>query len=758
MTERNPNEPAAEVTYWLNEIGACKKREENYRNEGERILEIYSGKKKDSTPFNILYSNTETLLPAIYSAIPRPVVQRRFKDSDPLGKSAADAGNRVLEFLLDTNVDGYETFDEGMRAGVLDALLPGRGVTAVKYDAEVEGGEESEYKKSELVCLESWGWDKVYFGYAKKWSKVPWVAYENHIDKDEALRLFGEDVAAKIVFTSERDEDDDNKDENRGERKTACVYQIWDKSGGKKVRYISPSYKDGYLKEDDDPLQLTGFFNCPKPIAFLEKSHDIIPVALYTLYENQAKELNSLTRRINKITNAIKARGAYDTELGDAISKIMQGDDNELVPTDKTASLAAEKGLSNAIWFMPIEQLIAVLMQLLQARESCKQVIYEITGIADIMRGASNASETLGAQQIKQSWGTLRLKRVQKEVQRYARDLLRIMLEVAATKFSAETWAKMTGLPFLTAQAVALRNQLAMGVKQAQSMGQQVDPASQQQLAQLQSVPAWDDVLKLLRDDMQRAYRIDIETNSTVEPEAVEDQKNITELMTAIGQYLNGVGPLVAQGILPFQTAQSMLLAITRRFRFGNEIEDQINQMQPPKPQDDGAAAQAQADAQAKQAELQQKDQHKQADVQLERERIASTVQTQQAALQNQKDIEAMKMQHTEALAQVQADFDLKLEQAKIAAENALKIQLAEIDRKTKLEIAETQAQSSERQAVTQGLAQIAAPQPEENKAKEVQEEEVKPIVIQRGADGRAMSVNGRKVIYDENGRLAAIH
>jgi hypothetical protein len=764
MTDRNPNEPAAEVLHWLSEISACKKREEDYRKEGERILEIYSGKKKETTPFNILYSNTETLLPAVYSAVPRPVVQRRFKDADPMGKSAADAGERVLEFLVDTNVDGYETFDEGMRAGVLDALLPGRGVTCVKYDAEVDGEGENSYKKSELVCLESRAWNKVYFGYAKKWSKVPWIAYEDHIDKDEAIRLFGEEVAAKIVFMSEKEEDEDVKnEENRGERKTACVFQIWDKADGRKVRYISPSYKDGYLKVDDDPLQLTGFFNCPKPIQFLEKSNDLLPVSLYMLYENQATELNRLTRRINKITDAIKARGAYDTELGETLANIMKGDDNELVPTDKSSSLAAEKGLGNAIWFMPIDQLIAVLMQLIQARESCKQVIYEITGIADIMRGASNASETLGAQQIKQSWGTLRLKRIQKEVQRYSRDLLRMMLEVAATKFSAETWAVMTGLPFLTDQQKAQRDQLMSAAKQAQAQGQQISPETQQQIQQMMSVPTWADVLALLKNDMQRAYRIDIETNSTVEPEAVEDQKNITELMTAIGQYLNGVGPLVAQGILPFQTAQSMLLAITRRFRFGNEIEDQINQMQPPKPQDGGK----EAEQQAMQAQMQQQAQIEQGKMQLEQAKLQSDVQGKADELQNQKEIENLRMQYGVRTEQVKAESAERLQAMKLQAEAASKMEIAKLDAQTKLEIASMQAlatekqasiqaQSAENQAVTQGIAQINTPQPE---AKEgPKEEDVKPILIKRGPDGKAVSVNGRSVIYDENGRLAAIH
>lgn len=610
--EKRPNEISEVVGFWLTEINASKKRDKDFYKEGQRVLDIYSGKKSKTTPFNILYSNTETLLPALYSAVPRPVVQRRFKDEDPIGKSAATAGQRMLEYLLDTNVEGYSTFNEGMSSSVLDALLPGRGVTCVKYDADVLDTEDSSVKNSELVCIDSKSWNRVYFGYAKKWSKVPWVAYEEYIDIDEARRLFGEDISNKIVFT--KGEVDDDEEENRknsddkdqGERKTALIYQIWDKEGGKdgskKIRYVSPQYKDGYLKVLDDPLGLTGFYNCPMPVQFLKKSNDLTPVAIYKLYENQAEELNSLTIRINKIIKAIKARGVYDTELGEDVANIMKADDNELVPADKSSSLAAEKGLQNAIWFMPIEQLVMVLRELYVAREQCKQVIYEITGIADILRGSSKASETLGAQEIKERWGGLRLKRVQREVQRYARDLLRMMLEVAATKFSEDTWAQMTGLPFVTSDQ---RQQLEMIAQAAQTSGQQLDPQTQQKLQS----PVWGKVLELLKNDYQRAYRIDIETNSTVEPEAVEDQKNISELLTAMGQYLNGVGPLVAKGIMPFGAAQSMLLAISRRFRFGNEVEDFIKQMQPPKPEDDGKAAE--------QAKMQMEQQSHQMDMQI---------------------------------------------------------------------------------------------------------------------------------------------
>ena len=240
---------------------------------------------------------------------------------------------------------------------------------------------------------------------------------------------------------------------------------------------------------------------------------------------------------------------------------------------------------------MPIDVLMATLTQLYQAREQCKRVIYEITGISDILRGSTVASETATAQGIKAQWGTMRLKRLQKEVQRYARDVLRMMLEIAGTKFSEETWAGMTGLPFLTTDQRQQAEQMAQALQMAQAQGAQVPPETQQQVQQALSAPVWGQVLDLLQNDIQRAYRIDIETNSTVEPEAVEDQKNIAELMNALAQYLNGVGPLVAKGVMPMEVAQSMLLAITRRFRFGTDIEDYIKQMKAPPPEDDGKAA-----------------------------------------------------------------------------------------------------------------------------------------------------------------------
>jgi len=654
------------VSAWFVEIEQAKKREQQYRERGKRIIDLYSSNIPDMTPFNILFSNTETLSPALYSASPTPRVERRYKDDDPIGLAAATAAERMLSFQLDTNIEGYETFDEVVSTAVLDGLLPGRGVTCVKYDATFlksakqpqdtannEDGPLSDsvnhpddYLDKEQVCLETKVWDRVLFGYSTKWSTVPWVAYEEYIDRTEATRLFGEDVASKMNFSvgsegNERDKEgyENNKD-SFGLHKTACIYQIWDKRGGKKVRYISQGYQDGFLAVVDDPMQLTGFFNCPKPLQFVETAHTTIPVAMYDVYETQAIELNRLSVRIRHITEAIKARGIYDGELGGDLENLMEADDNKLVPAERGSSLAAEKGLDNAIWFMPIDKLVAVLQQLYQAREICKQVIFDITGIADIMRGSSKASETLGAQQIKTTWGTLRIRNKQKEVQRYVRDLMRMMLEVSATRFDEQTWAKMTGLPYLTTQQTQQLQMQMQAMQQQQQMqpmadptqGQQANPAIQQ-IQQALAQPQWSQVIGVLRDDMQRAYRIDIETNSTIEPEASQDQQDILSLMTAIGQVMNGIGPLVAQGVLPFDMAKSLLLAVSRRFRFGKDIESAIQSMQQPAQQpDDSGAQQAQQEVETQKAKN-------------EMELSMKTMQAEKQLLEKRVDLELREIQ-----------------------------------------------------------------------------------------------------------------
>lgn len=597
-----------EVKHWLDEIKDAKKREKDFRKNGDEILSIYEGK---NTPFNILYSNTETLLPALFSQVPKPVIARRFKDDDPLGKVVAEASQRMLEYLIDTDIDEYDSFSDALTDVTLDGLLPGRGNCSIKYDSDEE-------VTWEAVCPDVRDWKRVYYGYARKWSKVPWIAYEEYLDKEECEELF-KDKASELVYMEGEEEEDEKRDEKKGKRKTALVYQIWDKSK-KKIKYVSPQYKDGLLREDDDPLELSGFFNCPRPMQFVRKPSNLIPTALFTLYENQAKELNRIQLRINKIVEAIKARGIYAGNLGEELENMFNEADNAFVPTDQTAVML-EGGLDRYIWFAPVEKLIVVLQQLYQARESSKAVIYEITGISDIIRGQSLASETLGAQKIKESWGTMRLKRLQQEVQRYALDMMKLMLEIASTKFSEETWKKMTMLPYPTSEGKAqaqqqiemLQQQYQQQVMIAQQQGMQPEPFNPpSQLTQAAQNPSWGEILGVLKDDFMRSYRLDIETNSTLDVEATEDKQLVGEFMNALAQVMAG---FANDQSLPFEAKKSIILAVTKRYRFGREVEEEIKTMQEPQPQ---IPPEIQQQIQQSQKQIQQEQQN----IQKEKERL----------------------------------------------------------------------------------------------------------------------------------------
>jgi hypothetical protein len=793
-----------EIARWGEEIADAKKRDERYLKDGEKVLKIYAcnnrsedsyGEISNRTPFNILFSNTDTLIPALYSALPRPVVSRRFKDEDPTGKAAAEAATRVLEFLIDTNIDGYESFNDGMNNAVLDALLPGRGVTMVKYDAEINGDE----KGAELICLDSKKWDRVYFGYAHKWSKVPWLAFEENIDKQEAIELFGKEMAANLKFQRNNDgtEGDDAEKEHesdQGLRKTCTIYQIWDKDGGKKVRYISRDYGDNYLKVLDDPLELTGFYPIPRPLRFMANSDSLDYVAPYMAYEEQATELNDLTRRITKTIDAIRAKAIYDAELGDDLENLTTADDAVMVPADKGSLLASQKGLDNAIWFFPVEKLILVLRELYQSRDACKNVIYEITGISDVIRGASVASETATAQSIKSQWGSMRLKRNQAEVGRYARDLMRIMLEIAAQNFNEQAWVQMTGLPFATTEQVQ-QAQVIMQQAQAfiaaqpelqqmppEQLMQQIPPQYAQMFDQAQqtlAMPKWSDVMALLKNDFERAYRIDIETNSTVMPEATEDQQNITQAMDAMSRFIGEIMPLVQQGAMSWDVVKTWLKAMLRRYQFGNELEDYIDKMQqpqppaPPAPPPDHTLEAKQMDIQAKQqsdqltlqleqqkAQIQQQADAQAAELQriIEQGKAATEMRVAEMNINAQAELEAMRLAHEKELEamrlQAERELALELEQIRVAGNlrsTAMTVN-KQIDEDAALEYSEAgeavpkQGINDLVNAISQSLLVIAESNKQAAQANQMGLEALalqigRPKEVIRGADGRVVGV-----------------
>jgi len=694
---KNPlygDSPEDLVKYWLDELEDSDKTEKDWRDDAKAVVDIYRGEDVSSTAigsdgqkmrkntFNILWSNIETLKPAIYNKTPVPNVQRRFKDEDQLGKAVAQVLERSLEFMVDAS-----DFDRPMSDAVDDYLLVGRGVTRVRYvptfgtpeqpEGEMPGEMEENYEEPvgevvrEEVVAESVAFEDFRRGTANKWTEVNWVGFQHKLTKQDIEEKFGEEMADSVGIDVYKEEDDTYDNEtNRSQREGRVrVWEIWCKET-KKVYFIAPSFKDKPLKEADDPLGLSGFFPVPRPIYTLTTTDSLIPVSEYYLYKTLATELNNVTKRIIDILKGLRLRGIYDSRMAE-IERLMDSGDNKMIPLDGASQYLDAGGLDRAIWMMPIDKYVGVVNQLYAYRQNLITSIYEITGISDVLRGTSVASETATAQSIKANYGSMRLQRRQREVQRYARDVIRLMAEVIAEQFSVDTLQKMTGLNFPTEEEKAMmQSQMQMQMQQFQMQAQQMQMQGQQpapppqpdpQMLERLEQPTWEQIQQVARDDLMREFKVDIETDSTVAANDAEQQQNITELLTGITSFLSGIGPAVESGAVPMETAKSLLMAAVRRFKLGTEVETAVDKIgdqpiQNPEQQTGESGEAEMAKQQAEMARLQSEQQAEMAKQKMELELAQSKHQMEMQKLEREAQIDQadhqMKMQEMQAKAQ----------------------------------------------------------------------------------------------------------
>ena len=683
--------PEKQVRRWLLEIKLALKRAKDWRTTGNQILKKYRAKERKKSSFNILWANTETLRPALYNSSPKPDVRRRFRQSDMLGKAAGELLERSITYC----VDAYD-LDLVEKQDVLDALLPGRGVSRVRYipsltqvgtteeahDAEGELSEdrshepfegEKEELEFEQCSFEHVAWEDFLHGPGRTWDEVTWIAFKHKLNRDDLIAWFGEEVGNEIDLDA-ADDDDIQRKENEDIAeifKRAQLWEIWDKDT-QRVFFINASYKKGLLyakpengeEDGEPPLRLKNFFPIPRPLMLVEDTGSLIPTPLYELYREQAEELDKVSYRIIKLINACRARGMYDSTLTE-FSELMTKEDNDLMPVSQARAWMNNGGLEKAIWWMPVEQLAKVLKELYVSREQCKAVIYELTGISDIVRGDTNPNETLGAQQLKANFANIRLQRMQREVQRYIRDQIRLMAEVIGEHFSKETLAKMTGLNFPT----------DIEKKQVQ-LSMQANPQQAQQMQQAMQVPSWEQIQAVLSSDMEREFRVDVETNSTVAETLSNDMQGLQEVLTAIVRFWEGVGPAVQAGAVSIDAVKAITMTIVRRARMGLEVEDALESgLQQPKPQADPNAAKAQAEAQKMQYEqaLAQRDQQHQ---QMMAQREAELEQQRQA---HQAQMDEMKAARDDQRKHTQMLMDAAFQKFKALLEAQTKIEVAEI-------------------------------------------------------------------------------
>jgi hypothetical protein len=671
------------VKYWRTELDLASRHEADWRKRGKKVVERYRDEKKRAgKQFNILWSNTETLKPAVYSATPEPDVRRRHLDDDPVGKEAAETLERALSFLADGG-----DFDEDMEAARDDMLLPGRGVLRVVLESDIQtrapisiqredetepafflddepvvpDGEDAngnafvEQIGEQTVRTEYVAWDdfRIFPAGVRRWRDAYGIGFKHVLTRTELVDQFGAiGKSVPLNFTMLKGEEKDK--EHNEPLKRAVVWEIWDKRS--RQRLWTADGFDKLVDREDDPLGLRGFFPTPAPLYAISTTDTMVPIPEFTIYQDQADELDEITARIALLIKAIKVRGLYAAAIKE-FRDLLQGEDNELLPVEDWASMRDRGGLEGAVTWMPIEQIAKVLVSLYQQRELLKQEIFEITGLSDLIRGSTNASETATAQRLKGNFGQFRMTPRQKPVARYARDLFRIMAEIVAEHFTQDNLVRMTGMQLPSQDD---KVQAKAVVTRAEQAGQPV-PAEIQQMLEKST---WEDVMQLLRDDKTRGFRIDIETDSTVQPDADQERQAATEFTAAVTQFLTTAIEVVGAEPALAKVMGEMLKMSVRRFKVGRTVEDAIDEAlleieqkaQQPRPDPEAEAAQA---------ETARKDQESQAGIERKQQESVASLAMKRESMQAETALKQQEAQIAAILKFLEAKFGAEIESFK---------------------------------------------------------------------------------------------
>jgi hypothetical protein len=518
---------------------------------------------------------------------------------------------------------------------------------------------------------------------------VSWVAAASYMTRGEARKRFRKhsgDAYQEAEYKVDKEAAEVGGADNR---ERAKFWEIWHK-GSRRVLWVSHGCED-ILDEDDPHLELQNFFPCPPPAYGTVQRRSLIPVPDVMQYRDQLDEINLLTGRIHALSDAIEAKGFYPAggaELAEAIEMAVKthSASRMLIPISNWAAFG---GTKDVIIWLPIDMIATTITALVALRKQVIEDIYQIMGLSDIMRGATDPNETLGAQQLKTQYGSTRIRDKQQEIVRLARDLVEITSEIITEKFDPVTIIEMsqTQLPTKEMQQQKMHqiqqamNQGQIMLQQGQQQGQQDPAQAQQTQAMLQQAaaklnkmaeePTIDQVLKFLGDNRAKSFVLDIETDSTIMADENSEKQRRTEFVGVLGQLLPQLSTMIQNEPKTAPFCGEILKFATAPFRSGRSldgaIDELIEQMKAKADQprgDDPITAKAKQDMQIEQlkqktiadknamdaklkaSELLQKDKHKQWE--LENDRAIAQAQMQDKArdaegkmqVQNQKMME----------------------------------------------------------------------------------------------------------------------
>ena len=590
-------DPADLYSVWQRELMAARKHYEKFTEVSKNILKRYRDERwAEITPsiakINLFWSNTQVLKSTLYTRPPKVDVSRLYRDFED---DTARVAGIIMERLLNHDLEKDSSdFDVSVRQSIDDWLIVGQGQIWYRYTVDTEQhevppqidpdtgqpmldpmtGQPMEPQVAERIVNEDALSDYVYWNDflcspCRTWGECRWAARRVYMTRDALVERFGEDIGNAVPLVTRDYNNSASTDRadasNDDPWATAEVWEIWCKTN-RKVYWVCEAHDD-FLDLRDDPLELEQFFPCPEPLLANKTNNTLIPRADFSMARDQYQQIDTLAARLRMLIDACKVRGVYDKESAPALQNILTGTENKMVPVDSWAMFAEKGGLKGVLDFVPVDMIVGVISTLRQDMADQKQELYETLGIADIMRGATRASETATAQQIKAQFGSTRLQFKQYEVARFVRDAQRIKANIIAKHYQPETMIERSNV---------MRTPDAQHAQQA---------------------------IALLKDGALSEYRLNIEADSMAAMDWANERESRTQFMGALGSFVQQMSPLAQMSPETIPTMLKVLQWSMAGFRAGKEIEgvlDQAIQAMSQKPQGPDPQIKAEQDAMKK--------------------------------------------------------------------------------------------------------------------------------------------------------------
>jgi hypothetical protein len=645
--------PELDYGRWRDEIIMAEKELEDFRRRGRETSRRYTDERDAGETgmrkFNIFATNVSILESVLYAKLPKVSVSRRFEqpDDDPARVASAIMQNAVTQGFDDED----NNLDQVLRYAVQDRLVPGLGTAWLRLETETETATMEEMEGDPLlvddepvtydkisyqeVITEHVNWEDFVYSPCRIWEERRWVGRRVYMDRDSLVLRFGDDPGKKIPLdfsTKGQTNVGTSNDPKNDILKKATIYEIWDRQT-KRVLWLSKQWPS-ILDTQEDPLQLKEFEPCPKPLFALMTTSNCVPVNDFIMCQDQYNELDTVNNRISLLVEACKVVGVYDSSATGVKRMLENGSENTLIPVDSWAMFAEKGGIKGAVDWLPLDVIIVALEKLQNAREAIKAQIYELTGISDIVRGATKASETLGAQSLKAQYANVRIQKLQDEVARFAQEILQIKAQILAKHVSADQLLRMANMQF--------------------------SPDMQQpELIQA--------AMQLIKgDDEEFCWRVKVEADSMGMVDAEALKKDRVEFTNAVATFLQSAATTLKAMPDTAPILFETLKYAVSGFRGAKDLEGVIDRnlttimqkiQNPPPPPPDPAVEKAKAEMAQSQQEFQQTMQIKQGEFQQKQQEFAmkQEAEQQKLALEREKFQQEMQMEWAKFHQELQA-------------------------------------------------------------------------------------------------------